>query len=375
MVRFLHTSDWQLGMTRHFLRPEAQARFGAARIDAIRAIGRVAAEYECRFVVVAGDVFESNMVDRSVVLRALGAMREAKVDFYLLPGNHDPLDAGSVYASRVFRENRPPNVYVLDEEPVQVEPGVTVIGAPWLSKRVTADPVGVALQRARELQGTRIVVGHGAANTLVPDMETGTLIDVAQAEAAIGAGMVQYIALGDRHSRTAAGSSGRIWYSSAPEPTDYDEDDPGWVLVVDAGESSCDVQAVRTSTWRFVRQPFELAGRSDIARVRTWLDGLLNKERTILKLSFVGTLNLAGRAELDDVLAHHAEMFAAIEQWERHTDLVLLAEETDFSDLGLAGFAESAAEELAAAASGEGEHAVGARDALALLYRLSRGAA
>ncbi len=95
MVRFLHTSDWQLGMTRHFLRPEAQARFGAARIDAIRAIGRVAAEYECRFVVVAGDVFESNMVDRSVVLRALEAMREAKVDFYLLPGNHDPLDGWS----------------------------------------------------------------------------------------------------------------------------------------------------------------------------------------------------------------------------------------------------------------------------------------
>ena len=147
------------------------------------------------------------------------------------------------------------------------------------------------------------------------------------------------------------------------------------MLVVDAGESSCDVQAVKTSTWRFVRQPFELAGRSDIARVRTWLDGLPNKERTILKLSFVGTLNLVGRAELDDVLAHHAEMFAAIEQWERHTDLVLLAEETDFSDLGLSGFAEAAAEELAAAASGEGDHAVAARDALALLYRLSRGAA
>lgn len=375
MVRFLHTSDWQLGMTRHFLRPEAQARFGAARIDAIRAIGRVAAERGCAFVVVAGDVFESNLVDRGVVLRALEAMREAKVEFYLLPGNHDPLDAGSVYASRMFRENQPPNVHVLGDDPVQFDPGVTIIGAPWLSKRVTADPVGMATQRARGLQGTRIVVGHGAANTLVPDMETGTLIDVAQSEIAIADGAVQYIALGDRHSRTAVGGSGRIWYSSAPEPTDYDEDDPGWVLVVDASESSCDVQPVKTSTWRFVRQPFELAGRSDIARVRTWLDGLPNKERTVLKLSFVGTLNLAGRAELDDVLAHHAEMFAAIEQWERHTDLVLLAEETDFSDLGLAGFAESAAEELAAAASGEGDHAVAARDALALLYRLSRGAA
>ena len=33
-VRFPHTSDWQLGMTRHFLEGEAQARYSAARIDA-----------------------------------------------------------------------------------------------------------------------------------------------------------------------------------------------------------------------------------------------------------------------------------------------------------------------------------------------------
>ena len=26
-VRFVHTSDWQLGMTRHFLKGEAQARY------------------------------------------------------------------------------------------------------------------------------------------------------------------------------------------------------------------------------------------------------------------------------------------------------------------------------------------------------------
>ncbi|HEY4378681.1 MAG TPA: hypothetical protein VGM93_16045 [Acidimicrobiales bacterium] len=42
MTRFVHTADWQLGMTRHFLGAEAQARFSAARIDAIRTIGALA---------------------------------------------------------------------------------------------------------------------------------------------------------------------------------------------------------------------------------------------------------------------------------------------------------------------------------------------
>jgi hypothetical protein len=42
MPRFLHGADWQLGMTRHFLEGEAQARFTAARIEVIGTIGALA---------------------------------------------------------------------------------------------------------------------------------------------------------------------------------------------------------------------------------------------------------------------------------------------------------------------------------------------
>ena len=57
MVRFVHSADWQLGMARHFLDADAQARFGAARIEAIRRIGALAATEGCAFVVVSGDVY------------------------------------------------------------------------------------------------------------------------------------------------------------------------------------------------------------------------------------------------------------------------------------------------------------------------------
>src|SRR5438046_5048256 len=109
MVRFLHTSDWQLGMGRYFLSREAQARFTGARIDAIRSISGVATQYECQFIVVAGDVFESNNLDRQVAVRALEAMRASAIPIYLLPGNHDPLDAASIYRSATFLSNCPPN--------------------------------------------------------------------------------------------------------------------------------------------------------------------------------------------------------------------------------------------------------------------------
>lgn len=50
MIRFLHTSDWQLGMTRHFLSEGAQERYSQARFDAIRTMGRVAKDQDRQFM-------------------------------------------------------------------------------------------------------------------------------------------------------------------------------------------------------------------------------------------------------------------------------------------------------------------------------------
>ena len=73
-ARFLHTSDWQLGVTRQFLSADSQARWAEARFEAIRNLGRIAKEELCEFIVVAGDVFESNQVDRKTILKACEAM-------------------------------------------------------------------------------------------------------------------------------------------------------------------------------------------------------------------------------------------------------------------------------------------------------------
>jgi len=72
--RFLHTGDWQLGMTRHFFSEGVQERFAQSRFDAIRELGRIAKEEDCQFMVVCGDVFGSNLVDRKTVLRAIEAL-------------------------------------------------------------------------------------------------------------------------------------------------------------------------------------------------------------------------------------------------------------------------------------------------------------
>lgn len=69
MVRFLHTSDWQLGMTRHFFSEGAQEHYNQARFDVIRTLGRIAEAEKCQFIAVCGDAFESNQVERKTVAR------------------------------------------------------------------------------------------------------------------------------------------------------------------------------------------------------------------------------------------------------------------------------------------------------------------
>ena len=302
MPRFLHTADWQLGMTRHFLEGEAQARFTAARIEVIGAIGALAVAEGCAFVVVGGDVFESNQVERQVVIRALDAMKaNPDVIFYLLPGNHDPLDAASIFRSKTFLDNCPPNVVVLDTSiETLVAPGIAIIGAPWPNKRPLVDLVSRSM-RDLDADGTlRVVVGHGATDNLSPNPNDPALIVLADVEAAVDAGKVHYVALGDRHSTTSVGGTGRVWYSGAPEPTDYDEADPGNVLIVDLTGDSISVAPRRVGSWQFVREHFDLAGAADCERVKQFLDEIPDKQRTIVKLSVVGQLSLAeiGRAHV-----------------------------------------------------------------------------
>ena len=55
-LRFLHTSDVHIGMTRWFLGDVGASReFESARLEVLRRLGQVAKEHDCAFLVMAGD--------------------------------------------------------------------------------------------------------------------------------------------------------------------------------------------------------------------------------------------------------------------------------------------------------------------------------
>lgn len=382
---FIHTSDFQLGMTRTFLRPEAQSRFDDARLRAVAKLGDLAAEHGAEFIVVAGDVFEHNSLEKATLGRALEALRALPVPVYLLPGNHDPLVADSIFT----RTEGIDNVTVLDcTGPFEVGAGVEIAAAPLTTKHPSEDLCARAVRDLEPTEDIRILVGHGQVEGF-GDEDTPALITLPGLEAKLADGVIDYVALGDSHSTAALDAGKRVWFSGSPETTDYHDHAPGskgrevdsgnalLVKVTKAGGASeVEVTQLPTGAWTFDALHFEVADEADVDRLLAHLRDYPHKDRTVVKYSITGTLGLEATGKLERELAELEPVFAALYQRDRLMDLHLEPSDEELAELPLTGYARDAMRELVDQAATT-EAAAGdatARDAVNLLFRLTQEA-
>jgi DNA repair exonuclease SbcCD nuclease subunit len=370
-ITFLHSSDWQLGMMRRFLGPDGQARWGQSRLDAVARIGEVAERTGAAFVVVTGDVFEHNQVERQTILRACEALKRIAVPVVLLPGNHDALEPGSLWTSSQWQAHAPGNVIVLtDTTPLEIVPGVEIVGAPWRSRRPLSDPAapGYADLTPAAPGTRRILLAHGQLTSLSGGMSDVPTIDQAALEAAVADGRVQYVGLGDRHSMTRV--TDRIWFSGTQEVTSPEEDAPGNVLKVTLSDG-IDVEPVRVGAWHMVDHRVELFDEEALQALEDWFAELPDKERTYVRLAGDGSLPLPLLSRLDAMIDAQGEVFASVERWAKFWTVRPAPDAADLDALQLSGPARAAMEELRQALVGGDE---GAGAALSLMHRLARDA-
>ena len=371
-IRFIHSSDWQLGMTRVFLDRDSAPRFSQARIDAIATLGKLAIEHDAQFIIVAGDVFESNQLSRQTLMRTLDALESLPVPIFLLPGNHDPLDGASIFATPEFDATGDHIIVLKDMQPVAVPgvAGVEVVGAPWRTKHPSSDLCNDMAQALEPASDTiRIAVAHGQVDTLSPDASRPEIINLARVEQAVAAGKFHYLGLGDRHSVTEVGNTGRVRYSGAPVATAFDEVDPNKALLVQLQrEGDCTVEPLVVGNWSFIAKEQPMNGPEDLAHFEQWLNSLSNKECTVVKVGFQGSINLATISALDELMESKSEVFASLRRRERTTDLALVPDELDQDSVSLSGYARETWNELLESASKDD---LVAQDALRLLYRFN----
>lgn len=397
-VRFLHTSDWQLGIRRWFLHThdnaDAQARFDAARLAAVRALGQLAIAQDCSFIVVSGDVFEHNSLERHTIGRALEVLRHLPVPVFLLPGNHDPLTADSIF----YRTQDIDNVTVLtNTEPVAVDTPagvVEIVGAPWLTKHATRDLVSDAIAPLEPTDRVRIVVGHGQVKNRSGEFAP-ELIDLSALERAVADRTIDYVALGDTHSAMALDSAGAVWFSGTPETTDFHErglrgqhsrgeNNSGVALTVAVTKqphspepSRVEVHEHQVGTWTFDAVEWDVNDASDVEAFLAFLSAYPNKAETVVKYALQGSVDMSTMQQLDAGLADLAPVFGALYERQRLMDLSLAPSDEDLAQCELGGYAGHALAELSElAAQPPGTSRTPERDtahdALRLLFRLAQ---
>jgi hypothetical protein len=125
---------------------------------------------------------------------------------------------------------------------------------------------------------------------------------------------------------TSVGRSGAVWYSGAPQATDFGQDAANQALVVDAADGAVVVDTVEVGSWHFVAHDVELATPATIDRLDTLLAGLPGKERTVVKLGITGTINLTLHTRLDAVLEQARDLLGGLVVSSRRSDHTVVAD-------------------------------------------------
>ncbi|HPW18730.1 MAG TPA: DNA repair exonuclease [Candidatus Aminicenantes bacterium] len=292
-MKFLHTADWQIGMkVKHVGRAAEQVR--AARLEAVERLIGLAGENDAEFILVAGDVFEDNGVDRFLILKVVQILGGAGRPVLMIPGNHDPFVPGSVWHHPAWASVS--NIRLLTEgKQVEFENAI-IYPCPVRDKFSAKDPT--AWIPAETSNRVRIGVAHGNVEGL-PQAEQDHPIPRNAAERA----KLDYLALGHWHSTATyadADGSVRMAYSGTPEPSCFGERDSGNVLLVDIDQAGAppQISAVHTGKLRWESQVREIREKSDMAAIRTEIEACPGSGDLLLSLELHGVLYADNYEEL-----------------------------------------------------------------------------
>jgi DNA repair exonuclease SbcCD nuclease subunit len=297
-LKLLHTADWHLGHRFPSFPEKDETELTRARFNVLDKILAIAEQRAVDAVLCAGDLFDEASPEPEwwqPVVKKLAAWR-ARIPMFLLPGNHDPLQPGSVYhPDHGFRRALPPWVRVVDEDHFTAQLNDTSVlhAKPCRSSAAQDDPA-LALP-AREPGDPRIRIGmvHGSTFDSV-DCQINFPISK---DAAAQRGF-DYLAIGDTHSFRVVPPDGRppVVYPGAPEATTFDEPGAGKVVVVFVSRSrrvTLAPEPVAYWQWRDVK----VASLAELRDLRSE-----ELARTVLRLTVTARLSANEMEEAEAIL-------------------------------------------------------------------------
>ena len=309
-LTLLHTADWHLGRRFPAFEDEQEQRLTRARLEVVGRILDVAESRNVDAVLCAGDLFDEPAPERAWWEGALAEFRRRRWrrPVVLLPGNHDPLTANSIYhANHGFRRGLPDYVHVVDRPgwELPLGDGAVVVACPCVSS--AGDTKLVESLPKREVGDERIRIGlvHGQTFDIDGHQTNFPIPRGSAAERGL-----DYLAIGDTHAfrEVEPDAAAPTVYPGAPEATNFGERDTGQVAVVFFPLDRRRRPLIRTEavgSWRWrdetchaMPQLRALAEESDLAK-------------TVLRLKLDLTVPLAEYDEAGRILASLGGSLAA----------------------------------------------------------------
>jgi predicted phosphodiesterase len=294
-MKFLHTADWQVGMRAAQFGDRGE-RVRAARLESARHVVEWARREHVDFIVVAGDTFEHNGVERLKVREVAKILGGAGCPVFMIPGNHDPLTPGSVWEDAVWTEWS--NLHILTRpEPVEIAAG-TLYPCPISAGDSRDDPTGWI-----KAEGDAIAIGiaHGSVENAAYEQT----LPIARDAAAVRG--LDYLALGHFHSKTLysdEASGVHMAYSGTHEATSFKEPASGNVLIVDIAHRGAapQIQTVHTGSLDWLSLDRKIEEPGQIHALVAELDELPMPERTLVDCNLTGVLFGSDHEALNQLL-------------------------------------------------------------------------
>jgi DNA repair protein SbcD/Mre11 len=245
MLRIIHTADVHLGARHDDMGEQASAQ-RERQFAAFKATVDLALAEKVDLVLIAGDLFDSNVQPRRSVERVAGELNRlahARIRTAIIPGTHDVYDQASIYRAYDLKalsgstaDDDLVTVLTPELSSIHLPALQTVVhGRVFATKRAPESPLKGLDVRADPADAVwHVAMIHGSIS--IPGKTDRDEVVITAEE--IAQSGLDYVALGHWHS-TQQGRSGEVAYAyaGAPEPVALDQDRAGKVLLVELDDA------------------------------------------------------------------------------------------------------------------------------------------
>ncbi|MFE8873036.1 exonuclease SbcCD subunit D [Acetobacter persici] len=370
-MKFIHTSDWQIGRVVRFADDDTLGALQAERLEVIRRLGHLARQEGVTHVLVAGDVYEHETPAERTLHQPIERMREfPDLQWHLIPGNHDADQPEGVWA-RLLRSGLPTNVQIHREPgPVLIDPAQNGWLLPAVLKRrhVLTDLTAYMDEAETPPDALRIGLAHGSVVGFGGESEAEH--NPVALDRARGAGLA-YLALGDWHGFCQIDA--RTVYSGTPETDRFTTGGGGGgeAVVVTLHGARAEPEITRHRTGRYIWKKLEdvvLTSGQDVLALEARIRGIApdNPGAVLVWAAVSGLLPVEDMALYESTILKRLSGAVACLRLTGAPHLSAGTEDLD--RFGVGGAVRAAAEQLLARSEAGGAEGQLAADALQRLF-------